>query len=308
MAQIFISYKRDDKEKVFKIRDKIEAAVPVKCWIDLDGIASSAVFASEIISAINDCEVFLFMYSKQHTKITDFENDWTIRELSFAQSKKKRIVFINIDGTELTDWFELYFGTKQQVNGKSEEALRALTTDLTRWLDLTPVPPPPPQPPLPYFEKLVKYSIWAQTALLVALIAVFLYSLFWGTISHSTHLRTADAILILTLAGMIWSTWTIKKYKFCKWSFLLWDVLAIALLLYLTTRYNGINRAHSYTKGNFIYSNLHYFVYSNLRYLGYYCRTNVPLIAGVFSTLYVVHNLCIHAVMNSRTLWNRFRR
>lgn len=94
------------------------------------------MFASKIIGAINSCEVFLFMYSKAHKEIIDYENDWTIRELNFAQEKKKRIVFINIDGSELTDWFKLLFGTKQQVDGKSQDAISHLTTDMRKWLDI----------------------------------------------------------------------------------------------------------------------------------------------------------------------------
>ena len=58
MSRIFISYKRVDKDKVFKIKDHIESALGEKCWIDLDGIESDAQFANVIINAINECEVF----------------------------------------------------------------------------------------------------------------------------------------------------------------------------------------------------------------------------------------------------------
>lgn len=88
MSRIFISYKRVDKDKVFRIKEQIESALGEKCWIDLDGIESDAQFANVIINAINECEVFLFMYSKSHNKIVDYENDWTIRELNFAQEKR----------------------------------------------------------------------------------------------------------------------------------------------------------------------------------------------------------------------------
>lgn len=57
MARIFISYKRKDKDKVFKIKEHIESALGEKCWIDLDGIESDAQFKNVIINAINDCEV-----------------------------------------------------------------------------------------------------------------------------------------------------------------------------------------------------------------------------------------------------------
>lgn len=82
MARIFISYKRVDKDKVFKIKDQIESALNEMCWIDLDGIESDAQFKNVIIKAINECEVVLFMYSKAHSKIVDFERDWTVRELN----------------------------------------------------------------------------------------------------------------------------------------------------------------------------------------------------------------------------------
>ena len=38
MSRIFISYKRVDKDRVFKIKDLIEFALGEKCWKDLDGV------------------------------------------------------------------------------------------------------------------------------------------------------------------------------------------------------------------------------------------------------------------------------
>ena len=64
------------------------------------------------------------------------QNDWTIREINFAQKKKKRIVFVNIDGSKLTDWFELIFGTKQQINAKSSKAMKKLCSDIQKWLSV----------------------------------------------------------------------------------------------------------------------------------------------------------------------------
>ena len=134
MARVFISYKRVDKAKVLKLKDTIEAAIGEDCWIDLDGIECDAIFKSVIINAINNCEVFLFMYSKTHSTIVDFEHDWTVRELSFAELKKKRIVFINIDGSTLSDLFLFDYANKQQVDATSTEALNHLCTDLQKWL------------------------------------------------------------------------------------------------------------------------------------------------------------------------------
>lgn len=136
MARIFISYKRIDKEPVYKIRDRIESSLHESCWIDLDGIRSDAVFVSSIIKAIDECEVFLYMYSKSHTKEVNYSTDWTIRELNYAQERKKRIVFVNIDGTELLSWYLFMFPQKQQVDAQSEEDISKLITDLAQWLNV----------------------------------------------------------------------------------------------------------------------------------------------------------------------------
>lgn len=136
LSQIFISYKRDDLDMVWSIKDIIEKHTGENCWIDLDGIESDAQFANVIIKAINQAKVFLFMYSSKHTEIEEYENDWTIREINFAQKKKKRIVFVNIDGSKLTDWFELIFGTKQQINAKSSKAMKKLCSDIQKWLSV----------------------------------------------------------------------------------------------------------------------------------------------------------------------------
>ena len=141
--RVFISYKRVDKDRVFAIKDFIERGLGGDvdgknyCWIDLEGIESDAQFANVIIRAINRADVFLFMYSATHSEIVDFENDWTVKEINFANKKKKRIVFVNIDGSALSDWFELIFGTKQQVDGTDEEALQRLCNDMRKWLGLS---------------------------------------------------------------------------------------------------------------------------------------------------------------------------
>ena len=73
MDRIFISYKRCDKDLVYAIRNKIERSLNETCWIDVEGIESDAQFINVIMSAIERSEIVLFMYSKSHSEITDFE-------------------------------------------------------------------------------------------------------------------------------------------------------------------------------------------------------------------------------------------
>ena len=135
-ARIFISYKRVDKDRVFAIKDGIKKATGEECWIDLDGIESADQFSNVIVKAINRCEVFLFMYSKEHAKISDFEEDWTIKEITFAKEKKKRIVIVNIDDTPLIDQFLFEFPRKQLVDAADATALARLYKDLCSWLKI----------------------------------------------------------------------------------------------------------------------------------------------------------------------------
>lgn len=136
MAQIFISYKRKNKDQVFSIVRKIENELDVKCWVDLDGIESSVQFASVICNAIDSAEVVLFMHSSVHLSI-DFENDWTIKELNYAKCKNKRIVLVKLDSSPLDNIFLLDYGSKNNIDSCDQVQLSKLINDLRIWLNLT---------------------------------------------------------------------------------------------------------------------------------------------------------------------------
>lgn len=136
MARIFVSYKRKDKEKVFKIVRQIEEVTTVKCWIDLDGIESSSQFAPVICKAIDNAEIVLFMYSSVHRSV-NFETDWTIKELNYAMSNKKRIVLVNLDSSPLFNVFLMQFGTSNNIDSNDPLQMNKLFTDLCKWLNIS---------------------------------------------------------------------------------------------------------------------------------------------------------------------------
>ena len=136
--RIFISYKRVDKERVFAIKDGIEQAIGERCWIDLDGIESNAQFVAKIVGAIDECEIFLFMRSKEHNNITNLETDWTIREVNYALEEHKNIVIVNLDNTPMPKWFKFMFPNKQEIDATDPDKLARLNKDLCEWLGITP--------------------------------------------------------------------------------------------------------------------------------------------------------------------------
>lgn len=159
MNRIFISYKRADKNRVFLIQNRIEAVTGEQCWIDLEGIESDAQFVNVIMRAIDEADIFLFMFSKAHAKIDNFENDWTVREINYAQKKKKRIVFVNLDQTPMNDWFEFMFGLKQQVDATNDQAIDHLARDICKWLNIKPQKPKQKPEPERIVEKVVEKQV-----------------------------------------------------------------------------------------------------------------------------------------------------
>ena len=143
--RIFISYKRVDKDRVFAIKDGIEQATRAKCWIDLDGIESNAQFVTKIVGAIDECDVFIFMRSKEHNKITNHDTDWTIREVNYALEEHKNIVIVNLDNTPMPKWFKFMFPNKQEIDATDPDKLNRLNDDLCRWLGTAEEPVPQPK-------------------------------------------------------------------------------------------------------------------------------------------------------------------
>lgn len=177
MSKIFISYKRVDIARVLEIKNQIESALGEKCWIDIDGIESDAQFKNVIIKAINECDIVLFMYSKAHSEIVDFEKDWTARELNFAQKKGKRIVFVNLDGSPLTDAFEFDYGTKQQVDSSSNQAMSHLINDLAIWLKMIIAEKDKENGKIEYRSKIPSFSSWHQHKWQIILCGLILTSI-----------------------------------------------------------------------------------------------------------------------------------
>ncbi len=126
--KIFISYSRRDKDKVFAICEDIEKIASAKCWIDLNGIESDQQFVDVILNAIKSTECFVFMYSPNSAK-----SEWTKKELNFAAKKGKKIVFVNLDGGVLEDWFEFHYGEHDIIDINIKEQKDKFLHNLKEW-------------------------------------------------------------------------------------------------------------------------------------------------------------------------------
>jgi len=70
MARVFISYKRT------ALKQQIESVIGEPCWMEMKGIESDAQFVNDIMRAINEATIFLFMYSHNHSALPDSEKEY----------------------------------------------------------------------------------------------------------------------------------------------------------------------------------------------------------------------------------------
>ncbi len=128
--KIFISYSRGDKERVFRIKNEIDNYVGMHtCWLDITGIESDKQFIDVIINAIDESEIFLFMYSKKSEN-----SNWTRKEVEYAQNKGKRIVFVKLEDIELSNYYLFQFGSHDIIKIQDKDEKQKLLRDLRLWL------------------------------------------------------------------------------------------------------------------------------------------------------------------------------
>ena len=129
MHNIFISYSRRDKDVVFRLKDEIERVTGRgSCWIDLAGIESDKEFVDVIIEAIDQAETFLFMYSRHSDA-----SEWTRKEVEYAQSEMKRIVFVRIDSEPLSKYYRFQFSGHDIIDLQDKDEKRKLLLNLKEW-------------------------------------------------------------------------------------------------------------------------------------------------------------------------------
>ncbi len=141
MADVFVSYSRQDSPFVTRLTDAIESSGK-NVWIDTSGIEDTEVFPLKIRSAIESSDAFLFVISPASVASRFCE-----QEVDYAVSLNKRLVPVlrtRVADDELPEpirdrsWIP--FEAETEFEGSLSRVLSALDTDLdhrrshTRWL------------------------------------------------------------------------------------------------------------------------------------------------------------------------------
>lgn len=122
---IFISYKRLDKERVFAIKDGIEQATNQDCCTaialeDLDD-------CENLSSLLDNCKVFVLIYSQNYVSIDMTERYWVINTIDFfAKCSDKHIVLITLDSLVLPEWLEKVLPRQQVTDLSNEKSVQVM--------------------------------------------------------------------------------------------------------------------------------------------------------------------------------------
>lgn len=122
---VFISYKREESEKAFAVKELIEKW-GIKTWIDKDGIFSSYDFKEVIEKAIENTKVVIFMSSELANK-----SEYVKNEIKYAITCKKKIIPVMLEHSSFGDGLRMDLANVDQIDYSIQpEFERKLKTSL----------------------------------------------------------------------------------------------------------------------------------------------------------------------------------
>ncbi len=127
-TSVFISYSRKDIEKARAIKAEIEKRTNCQCWMDMEGIESGDQFEDIIIKALNKCKFIVFVLSANSMRSV-----YAQKEVKYAYGKKKKLIPVQIDDAELTDWFLFNFSGIDIIDYKQTDQKNKLFNNLKAW-------------------------------------------------------------------------------------------------------------------------------------------------------------------------------
>jgi len=122
-SKLFISYASQDLTVADTVCAALEAA-GIACWIAPRDVRAGDSYASAIVQAINSCRMLVLVLSK-----SAIDSPHVLREVERASSKKRPVLSIRMDATELPPDLEYFLSAnhwRDASGGPVEQILPAL--------------------------------------------------------------------------------------------------------------------------------------------------------------------------------------
>lgn len=142
---VFISYKVEDFDKAIAVKNHLEENY-ITCWMAPMSIRGGMSYAQEIPQAIRNCGVFLLILTEKAQ-----ESKWVPRELDQAINCGKIIMPYILENCPLRNDFSFYLTNVQHYDAfrDPQDALKRMTVDIQKLLNITPPPKVEGQQPIP---------------------------------------------------------------------------------------------------------------------------------------------------------------
>jgi curli biogenesis system outer membrane secretion channel CsgG len=137
-SKVFVSYSRQDKEKVLNLVELFRAN-GVEVWIDESSINASSVWAEQIVKAIDNCDLFVLFLSP-----SSVSSENVSKEVGYAGGTNKRILPVKIVDVAIPPAMLYHLNTIHFIETKHtppEKLLQHLFNALGRSGDQKLVPP-----------------------------------------------------------------------------------------------------------------------------------------------------------------------
>jgi len=194
-SHVFISYASQDAAVANSVVEALEG-YGVKCWIAPRDVVPGALYADEIVRAINEAQVVVLILSEQAVA-----SPHVGKEIERASSKRRRIVTLRTDSVSLPRAFEYFLSESQWIEvgpGGIDAAAAKLVEAVRRHLDSSAAieSPIPLAKPLPSRRAAGSRRRW----LLVASAAAVLLVLGWFVVKGSWPSKQAGSATAMQTA------------------------------------------------------------------------------------------------------------
>jgi adenylate cyclase len=138
-AEVFVSYSRNDKDRVLELVAKLRAA-GVSLWVDQSGIDAATRWGEQIVNALESAKVLLLMVTESAVL-----SDNVAKEVVLVSERKGYILPVHLEPTQIPPALKYQLAGIQHIEyfnrDDSNENLRAILRSLER-SGVTIAPPP----------------------------------------------------------------------------------------------------------------------------------------------------------------------
>ena len=138
-ADVFISYSREDKDRVLELAAKLRSA-GVSLWIDQGGIDGATLWGEEIVKALENAKVLLLVVTESAVRSHN-----VAKEVVLASERKGHILPVHLEPTQIPSSLRYPLAGIQHIEyfqGDADTNLRTILRSLER-VGVRIAPPPP---------------------------------------------------------------------------------------------------------------------------------------------------------------------